>query len=122
MDFFEGFALEQIDLGEVSLRVRHGGTGSPVVLLHGHPRTHATWHKVAALLAPHHTVVCPDLRGYGRSTLPPDRADHAQSSKRAMANDIRELMRALAHERFGVVGHDRGSAVAYRLALDRPDA
>jgi haloacetate dehalogenase len=122
MPFFEGFALEHVAVGEVTLRVRHGGEGPPLVLLHGHPRTHATWHAVAALLAAHHTVVCPDLRGYGRSTKPPTRADPSQSSKRAMAADVRELMHALGHERFGVVGHDRGSAVAYRLALDSPNA
>jgi haloacetate dehalogenase len=121
MAFFDGFTLDQIDIGEVSLRVRYGGEGPPLVLLHGHPRTHATWHRVAALLAPHHSVVCPDLRGYGRSTKPSTRADHSQSSKRAMANDVTELMRILGHDRFGVVGHDRGSAVAYRLALDHPD-
>jgi haloacetate dehalogenase len=120
--FFDGFILEQIDVGEVTLRVRHGGQGSPLVLLHGHPRTHATWHRVAALLAPRHTVVCPDLRGYGLSIMPPTREDHAQSSKRAMALDVLRLMRALGHDRFGVVGHDRGSAVAYRLALDHPEA
>lgn len=122
MGFFDGFTLEQVEVGDVRLRVRHGGEGPPLVLLHGHPRTHATWHRVAALLAPHHTVVCPDLRGYGRSTMPPTREDHAQSSKRAMAQDVVELMRRLGHERFGVVGHDRGSAVAYRLALDDPSA
>jgi haloacetate dehalogenase len=121
MSFFEGFTLEHVTVGEVTLRVRHGGEGPPLVLLHGHPRTHATWHAVAALLAPHHTVVCPDLRGYGRSTKPPTREDHSQSSKREMAADVTELMRSLGHERFGVVGHDRGSAVAYRLALDFPD-
>lgn len=122
MPFFEGFTLEHLDVGEVTLRVRHGGEGPPLVLLHGHPRTHATWHRVAALLAPSHTVVCPDLRGYGRSTKPPTRDDHSQSSKRAMAGDVVQLMRTLGHERFGVVGHDRGSAVAYRLALDHPGA
>lgn len=120
MAYFEGFVLEHVNVGDVALRVRHGGDGPPLVLLHGHPRTHATWHMVAARLAPHHTVVCPDLRGYGESTLPPTRDDHAQSSKRAMATDVTELMRRLGHERFGVVGHDRGSAVAYRLALDHP--
>jgi haloacetate dehalogenase len=120
--FFDGFALEQIDVAEVSLRVRHRGVGPPLVLLHGHPRTHATWHRVAAQLALRFTVVCPDLRGYGRSTMPPTRPDHAQASKRAMAQDVRELMQVLGHETFGVVGHDRGSAVAYRLALDHPDA
>jgi haloacetate dehalogenase len=122
VSFFAGFTLEEVDVGEVTLRVRRGGSGPPLVLLHGHPRTHATWHRVAALLAPHRTVVCPDLRGYGRSTLPPAREDHAQSSKRAMAGDVVELMRMLGHDRFGVVGHDRGSAVAYRLALDHPAA
>lgn len=122
MTYFEGFTLEEVDVGEVTLRVRHGGVGPPLVLLHGHPRTHATWHRVAARLALRHTVVCPDLRGYGCSTKPPTRPDHAQSSKRAMAQDVVELMRRLGHDRFGVVGHDRGSAVAYRLALDRPDA
>jgi haloacetate dehalogenase len=118
VSFFDGFGLEHVDVGEVTLRVRHGGEGPPLVLLHGHPRTHATWHAVAARLAPSHTVVCPDLRGYGMSTKPPTRDDHAQSSKRAMAADVVRLMRELGHERFGVVGHDRGSAVAYRLALD----
>jgi len=119
--FFDGFTLEQVDVGEVTLRVRHGGSGPPLVLLHGHPRTHATWHRVAALLAPSYTVVCPDLRGYGGSSLPGTREDHAQSSKRAMAGDVVRLMQVLGHERFGVVGHDRGSAVAYRLALDHPE-
>ena len=122
MAFFDGFVLDRVELGKVSVRVRYGGEGPPVVLLHGHPRTHATWHRVAALLSPHHTVVCPDLRGYGQTTLPPTREDHAQSSKRAMALDVRDLMRNLGHDRFGVVGHDRGSAVAYRLALDHPAA
>ena len=119
---FDTFSLESVDVGEGSLRVRHGGSGSPVVLLHGHPRTHTTWHAVAPLLAAEHTVVCPDLRGYGRSTLPPDRPEHAQSSKRAMAADVVALMRHLGHERFAVAGHDRGSAVAYRTALDHPEA
>jgi haloacetate dehalogenase len=120
--YFEGFKYEFVDVGEVTLRVRHGGEGPPVVLLHGHPRTHATWHMVAARLEPRFTVVCPDLRGYGRSTVPPTRPDHSQSSKRAMAADVVELMRGLGHHRFGVVGHDRGSAVAYRLALDHPES
>jgi haloacetate dehalogenase len=118
--FFEGFALEHIDVGDVVLRVRHGGSGPPIVLLHGHPRTHATWHAVAARLADEYTVVCPDLRGYGQSTKPPTTADHAPYSKRAMAADIVALMRALGHERFAVAGHDRGTYVALRLALDHP--
>jgi haloacetate dehalogenase len=118
---FDGFVLEQVDLGDVSLRVRHGGVGTPVVLLHGHPRTHTTWHEVARRLAPEHVVVCPDLRGYGGSALPPDASEHAQSSKRAMAGDVAELMTRLGHERFAVVGHDRGALVAFRAAMDHPD-
>ena len=109
------------DVGEVTLRVRDGGSGSPVVLLHGHPRTHTTWHLVAPLLATDHHVVCPDLRGYGRSLKPTDRPDHSQMSKRAMAGDILELMSGLGYERFAVVGHDRGAYVALRLALDHPE-
>jgi haloacetate dehalogenase len=115
---FDGFHLHHVDVGEVTLRVRYGGTGSPIVLLHGHPRTHTTWHAVAPLLAARHTVVAPDLRGYGRSTLPPDQPDHGQSSKRAMARDVVRLMSELGHDRFAVVGHDRGALVAFRTAMD----
>ncbi|MFG3442367.1 alpha/beta fold hydrolase [Nonomuraea sp. NPDC047897] len=118
---FEDFTEDMIDVGETELYVRHGGTGAPVLLLHGHPRTHATWHKVAALLAPHHTVVCPDLRGYGRSGKPPTAPDHSPYSKRAMAGDMVALMRALGHDRFTLVGHDRGAYVAHRLAVDHPE-
>jgi haloacetate dehalogenase len=119
---FDGFTLERIDVGEAVLRVRHGGSGPPLLLLHGHPRTHATWHMVAPRLASAHTVVCPDLRGYGESSKPPTTADHEPYSKRAMARDAVALMRALGHERFAVAGHDRGSYVAFRTALDHPDA
>ncbi len=120
---FEGFVLQWIDAeDDVRLRVRVGGDGPPVVLLHGHPRTHTTWHAVAPLLAAAgHTVVCPDLRGYGGSSAPRARADHAQASKRALAADVLELMRRLGYERFAVVGHDRGSYVAFRLAMDHPE-
>ena len=117
---FEGFALDYVTLGEVTIRVRHGGVGPPVVLIHGHPRTHTTWHAVAARLSGDHVVVTPDLRGYGRSTLPPDAPGHVQSSKRAMAADIAALMTHLGHERFAVVGHDRGALVAFRAATDHP--
>jgi haloacetate dehalogenase len=119
---FDGFALERLDVGEAVLRVRHGGSGPPVLLLHGHPRTHATWHRVAPLLAGDHAVVCPDLRGYGESSKPPTTPDHRPYSKRAMAGDCIALMRRLGHERFAVVGHDRGGYVAFRLALDHPEA
>jgi haloacetate dehalogenase len=114
--FFDGFALDRVDVGEVTLRVRRGGAGPPVVLIHGHPRTHATWHMVAARLAHRHTVVCPDLRGYGQSSKV------EPYTKRAMAGDIAGLMRQLGHERFSVVGHDRGALVAMRLGLDHGDA
>jgi haloacetate dehalogenase len=119
---FDGFELDRIDVGDVVLRVRHGGSGSPVLLLHGHPRTHTTWHRLAPALAETHTVVCPDLRGYGESSKPATTADHEPYSKRAMARDCVALMRALGHDRFAVVGHDRGAYVAFRCALDHPDA
>src|ERR1700733_10105385 len=119
---FDGFQLDRVDVGEVTLRVRYGGEGEPVVLLHGHPRTHTTWHRVAPLLSGSFFVVCPDLRGYGQSTLPPDAPGHAQSSKRAMAGDGGALMRYLGHDRFSVVGQDRGSLVAFRTAMDHAEA
>jgi haloacetate dehalogenase len=120
--FFEGFDLHRVEVADgVVLRVRSGGEGPPVVLLHGHPRTHTTWHRVAPqLVAAGHTVVCPDLRGYGESTKPPTTADHSTYSKRAMAQDVADLMRRLGHASFAVVGHDRGSYVAMRTALDHP--
>src|SRR3954467_1202927 len=119
--FFDGFALETVDCGEVALRVRHGGCGPPVVLLHGHPRTHATWHRVAALLAGRHTVVCPHLRGYGGSTVPPDAPDHAQASKRAMAADVVALMDALGHERFALAGPAGGGSAAFPPPMVPPE-
>jgi haloacetate dehalogenase len=118
---FDGFTLQRIDVGNVQLRVRHGGTGPAVLLLHGHPRTHMTWHKVAPVLAERFTVVCPDLRGYGESSKPPTTPDHLPYSKRAMAGDCMALMRALGFEQFCVAGHDRGLYVAQRLAMDHPD-
>lgn len=120
---FEGFTDEEIEVGDARLRVRHGGSGPAVVLLHGHPRTGATWHRVAPLLVERgHRVIVPDLRGYGRSTAPQPRPDHRQASKRAMAADILALARLLGHDRFAVAGHDRGSYVAFRLAMDHPRA
>lgn len=119
---FDGFQLEYIDVGAVTLRARYGGSGPAVVLLHGHPRTHTTWYAVAPrLVAAGFTVVCPDLRGYGRSGKPPTDAEHTPYAKRAMAADVIGLMDYLDHDRFAVVGHDRGSYVAYRTALDHPD-
>src|SRR3984885_3934692 len=112
---FEGFKTDQIDVAEASVYVRHGGDGPPVVLLHGHPRTSATWHRVAPQLVQRgFTVVCPDLRGYGRSRGPAPTSDHAAHSKRATAKDVTLVMHALGHPRFGLAGHDRGSYVAFR--------
>jgi len=124
LSVFEGFTEARVEVGDgVVLRVRHGGQGPPVVLLHGHPRTHTTWHRVAPLLvAAGHTVVCPDLRGYGQSSKPASTADHSAHSKRAMAGDVHRLLHILGHRQFAVVGHDRGSYVAMRLGLDHPEA
>jgi haloacetate dehalogenase len=119
---FEDFTIEDVAVGDETLHVRHGGEGPAVLLLHGHPRTGATWHRVAPrLVEAGFTVICPDLRGYGRSTSPAPTADHSAHSKRAVATDMARLMTALGHERFHLVGHDRGSYVALRLALDHED-
>ncbi|MBG0565864.1 alpha/beta fold hydrolase [Actinoplanes aureus] len=120
---FEGFKDERVGVGEVELRVRHAGEGPPVLLIHGHPRTGATWHRVAPQLVERgFTVVCPDMRGYGSSGKATLRPDHSQQSKRAVARDLVTLMRHLGHTEFAVAGHDRGCYVALRLALDHPRA
>jgi haloacetate dehalogenase len=121
-DVYAGFTLAQVDVGEVSLRVRHGGDGPPLLLLHGFPETHLMWHAVAGSLAERFTVVAPDLRGYGGSSTAPDDPEHRSQSKRVMAGDAVALMAHLGFGRFDVAGHDRGGRVGYRLALDRPDA
>jgi haloacetate dehalogenase len=120
---FEGFRSRSVPLGDATVFVRHGGRGPAVLLLHGHPRTSATWHRVAPLLVERgFTVVCADLRGYGRSRGPAPSPDHANHSKRAVASDMVAVMRLLGHDRFALVGHDRGSYVALRLVLDHPGA
>src|SRR5437763_10438146 len=118
---FEGFQLDMVDAGEAVIRVRHGGSGPPLLLLHGHPQTHAMWHAVAPRLANEFTVVAADLRGYGESSKPPTNPDHEPYSKRAMARDQVRVMETLGFERFAVCGHDRGGRCAYRLALDHPE-
>ncbi len=119
---FDGFTLEERSVEGQRLRLRRGGEGPPLLLLHGNPQTHMMWHRVAPVLARRYSVVCPDLRGYGFSGKPGVSEGSAAHSKRAMAADLAGLMRQLGHERFQVVAHDRGARVAHRLALDFPDA
>ena len=121
---FEGFEPLDVLVQGRHVRGRLGGRpdAPPLLLLHGFPQTHAMWHRVAPQLAPHFRLVLPDLRGYGDSDPAPDEPAQAQMGKRAMAADLRALMRQLGHERFAVVGHDRGGRVAHRLALDAPEA
>jgi haloacetate dehalogenase len=114
-------ATAEIPAGETTIFLRRLGSGSPVLLLHGFPQTHLMWRHVAPLLARDFTVVCADLRGYGRSGCPASTPDHAPYAKRALARDMVAVMERLGFPRFSVAGHDRGGRVAYRLALDHPD-
>lgn len=118
---FDGFEQVRIAPGGAEINAVRGGAGSPVLLLHGYPQTHAMWHRVAPILAESFTVVASDLRGYGDSSKPEGGPDHATYSKRAMAADGAEVMRALGFETFAVVGHDRGARVGHRMALDYPE-
>ena len=117
---FDDFEIAQLDTSETTIFVRMSGSGPPILLLHGFPQTHLMWRGVAPLLARDFTVVCADLRGYGRSGCPASTPDHAPYSKRAMARDMVAVMQLLGFKRFSVAGHDRGGRVAYRLALDHP--
>ncbi|MEW2374961.1 alpha/beta hydrolase [Micromonospora sp. NPDC047812] len=115
-----GFEYQRVAVdGDVTMNVAVGGTGSPIVLLHGFPQTHVMWRHVAVDLATDHTVICPDLRGYGASGKP-DARDVDTYSKRTMAADIVTLASRLGHERFALAGHDRGALVAIRAGLDHP--
>jgi haloacetate dehalogenase len=118
---FPGFSTRTVPGDGADIFCRIGGSGPPLVLLHGYPQTHAMWHRVAPGLAEARTVVCMDLRGYGASSVPASDPEHVAHSKRAMARDVVAVMTALGHERFDVAGHDRGGRVAYRLAFDHPD-
>lgn len=119
--FGEDFKKRQIKTSGAEINLVHGGSGSPLLLLHGYPQTHHMWHRVAPRLAQHFHVICPDLRGYGDSSKPPSTANHYPYSKRAMAGDMAELMTALGYDEFFVAGHDRGARVTHRLSLDCPD-
>ena len=119
---FPGFRSACFEGEGATIACVGGGSGPPLLLLHGYPQTHAMWHRIAPALARRYTVVCADLRGYGDSSKPPTDASHASYAKRAMAADMVAAMRALGHPRFRLVGHDRGGRVAHRLAVDHPDA
>jgi haloacetate dehalogenase len=118
---FDGFVTKEIETARGTIVASVGGSGPPLLLLHGYPQTHLMWHAAAPLLAERFTVVATDLAGYGRSFRPTPAPDHAPHSKRALARDQVEAMAALGHERFAVAGHDRGARVTYRMALDHPD-
>ena len=116
------FTQAFIDVNGVTINLRHGGNGPPLLLLHGYPQTHVIWHQIADRLAQHYTLVMPDLRGYGDSSRPEGTADHGNYAKRVMAQDMAEVMTVLGHTQYMVCGHDRGGRVAHRLALDHPHA
>ena len=116
--FFPGFELEVVETGQGPIRLRRGGNGPPLLLLHGHPRTHTTWWKVAPELSQSRTVVCPDMPGFGKSYQP---VSIEGSSGRAKAAALAECMDTLGYRHFAVAGHDRGSYRAFRLAMDFPD-
>jgi haloacetate dehalogenase len=117
---FEGFERQRVATSEAEIHLVTGGSGPPLLLIHGYPQTHVMWHRVAPRLARSFRVIAPDMRGYGASSKPPAGADLMGYSKRVMARDLVEVMGKLGHERFGVAGHDRGGRVAYRMALDHP--
>jgi haloacetate dehalogenase len=118
---FPGFSQRRIATSGSEIQLVVGGSGPPLLLLHGYPQSHAMWHKIAPRLAEHFTVVCSDLRGYGDSDKPASEVDHSPYSKRAMAQDQVEVMQALGFERFALAGHDRGGRVAHRMARDHPE-
>ena len=120
-DFFSGFEHRRIATSGADINLVTGGNGPPLLLLHGYPQTHLMWRKLAARFAAEFTVVVPDLRGYGDSSKPPAGADNAGYSKRALALDQVETMKALGFERFAVAGHDRGARVAHRLVRDHSE-
>ena len=119
---FDQFKDVSATVDGVKIKAITGGAGPALLLLHGHPQTHAIWHKVAPTLAEHFTLVITDLRGYGDSDKPEGLPDHSNYSKRRLAQDQVALMRTLGHDTFAVLGHDRGGRVAVRMALDHPDA
>jgi haloacetate dehalogenase len=120
-ELMKGFSYRTIRTAGATINVAVGGSGPPLLLLHGNPLTHVSWHKTAGTLAESFSVVAPDLRGYGDSSKPPGGPDHAAYTFRAMGQDNFEVMTALGFDRFSVAGHDRGARVAFRMALDAPE-
>jgi haloacetate dehalogenase len=118
---FPGFEPRRVRTSGTEINLVVGGSGPPLLLLHGYPQTHVMWHRIAPRLAQHFTIVCADLRGYGDSGKPVSDPDHRTYCKRAMAEDQVEVMQALGFPRFTVAGHDRGGRVAHRMARDYPD-
>jgi haloacetate dehalogenase len=119
-DLFPGFESHYIDTPAGKLFARSGGDGPPLLLIHGFPQTHVEYHRIAPALAKKFRLILPDLPGYGWSEIPEAGPDHAPYTKRAMGNALIELMEKLGHVHFGVIGHDRGGRVGYRMALDHP--
>lgn len=119
--FFPGFETRKIQTSGATINTLRGGSGPPLLLIHGYPQTHVEWHKIAPALAREFTVVMTDLRGYGDSSKPHGGENHANYSKRAMALDQIEVMKTLGYDRFAVAGHDRGARVAWRLAVEHAD-
>lgn len=122
MAAFDDFDSQDVQLSGARIHVRTGGSGPPLLLLHGYPQTHLMWHRIAPELARRFRVVAPDLRGYGASSKPAAGDDYSGYSKRTMAADMLELMDGFGFQRFALAGHDRGARVAYRLALDHAHA
>jgi len=121
-DFFPGFDLETRNIDGHAVRYRIGGSGPPLLLLHGNPQTHAMWHKLAPVLARSHRVICADIRGYGFSAKPAPSPSHLAYSKQEMARDTHGLMQELGFASYSIIAHDRGARLAHRMALQYPEA
>lgn len=120
-ELFPGYDSQLLETSAGKIFARVGGSGPPLLLLHGYPQTNVMWHRLAPMLAPHFLLVIPDLPGYGTSDAPEAKPDHSPYTKRAMAQAMVEAMEKLGHRKFALVGHDRGGRVGYRLALDHPE-
>lgn len=121
MMFGKGFTQTRVKTASADINLVHGGSGRPLLLLHGYPQTHLIWQEVAMHLMNDFHVICPDLRGYGDSSKPPSTEDHTPYSKRVMAQDMVEVMASFGYQEFFVAGHDRGARVVHRMALDHPE-